>query len=228
MVLDFVVGLLYIGIVWCLGQWTVGYLFGEDREKNAYLLAFPLGFSELTLLSTFLYFTGRFPVQAIRVVWLLLGCASLIAIFRRSLVKREALMVFIVVLGLWLVMLIPGIIGGDQYYVYRGNCTDQQTYVEETVAMSMHPIGWYESRTREEIEAVSDVLCIVDKGVASGKELVVIVEHKASPKPMWLEGLCKRRRKDPRQNHKENAHVSQGKLSRARTQRQSTERQSPH
>lgn len=158
MVLDFVVGLLYIGIVWCLGQWTVGYLFGEDREKNAYLLAFPLGFSELTLLSTFLYFTGRFPIQAIRVVWLLLGCASLIAIFRRSLVKREALMVFIVVLGLWLVMLIPGIIGGDQYYVYRGNCTDQQTYVEETVAMSMHPIGWYESRTREEIEAVSDVL----------------------------------------------------------------------
>lgn len=158
MVLDFVVALIYIGIVWCLGQWTVGYFFDEENENNTFLLAFPLGFSELTLLSTFLYFTGRFSVQAIRIVWILLGCASLIAILIRRLVRRAGLMVFIMVLGLWLVMLIPGIIGGDQYYVYRGNCTDQQTYVEETVALSMHPIGWYESRTREEIEAVSDVL----------------------------------------------------------------------
>ena len=158
MALDFVVALSYIGIVWCLGQWTVGFLFGEDREKDAYLLAFPLGFSEMTLLSTFLYFTGRFSVQAIRVVWILLGCASLIAVLRRRLVKRTDLMVFIAVLGLWLIMLIPGIAGGDQYYVYRGNCTDQQTYVEETVALSMHPIGWYESRSQEEVEAVSDVL----------------------------------------------------------------------
>ena len=158
MALDFVVALIYIGTVWCLGQWTVGCLFDGDKESNAYLLAFPLGFSELTLLSTFLYFTVRLPVQAIRVVWILLGCASLIAILRRRLVKRSDLLVHIVVLGLWLVMLIPGIMGGDQYYVYRGNCTDQQTYVEETVALSMHPIGWYESRTQEEIEAESDVL----------------------------------------------------------------------
>lgn len=158
MALDFVVALIYIGTVWCLGRWTVGCLFDEDKEKNVYLLAFPLGFSELTLLSTFLYFTVRFPAQAIRAVWILLGCVSLIAILRRRLVKRADLLALIVVLGLWLVMLIPGIMGGDQYYVYRGNCTDQQTYVEETVALSMHPIGWYESRTREEIEAESDVL----------------------------------------------------------------------
>ena len=150
MALDFVVALSYIGIVWCLGQWTVGFLFGEDREKDAYLLAFPLGFSEMTLLSTFLYFMGRFSVQTIRVVWILLGCVSLIAVLRRRLVKRTDLMVFIAVLGLWLIMLIPGIVGGDQYYVYRGNCTDQQTYVEETVALSMHPIGWYESRSQGE------------------------------------------------------------------------------
>lgn len=158
MVLDFIVALIYIGIVWCLGQWTAGRLFDREKERNAYLLSFVLGFSELTLLSTFLYFTCRLPIQAIRVVWLLLGCAALIDILRRRLVKREALFVLIGVIGLWLVMLIPGLMGRDQYYVYRGNCTDQQTYVEETVALSMHSIGWYESRTREEIETVSDVL----------------------------------------------------------------------
>lgn len=158
MVLDFIVALIYIGIVWCLGQWTAGCLFDREKERNAYLLSFVLGFSELTLLSTFLYFTCRLPIQAIRVVWLLLGCAALIDILRRRSVKREALFVLIGVIGLWLVMLIPGLMGGDQYYVYRGNCTDQQTYVEETVALSMHSIGWYESRTREEIETVSDVL----------------------------------------------------------------------
>lgn len=158
MVLDFIVAMIYIGIIWCLGQWTAGCLFDREKERNAYLLSFVLGFSELTLLSTFLYFTCRLPIQAIRVVWLLLGCAALIDIIRRRLVKREALFVLIGVIGLWLVMLIPGLMGRDQYYVYRGNCTDQQTYVEETVALSMHSIGWYESRTREEIETVSDVL----------------------------------------------------------------------
>lgn len=158
MVLDFIVAMIYIGIIWCLGQWTAGCLFDREKERNAYLLSFVLGFSELTLLSTFLYFTCRLPIQTIRVVWLLLGFAALIDIIRRRLVKREALFVLIGVIGLWLVMLIPGLMGRDQYYVYRGNCTDQQTYVEETVALSMHSIGWYESRTREEIEAVSDVL----------------------------------------------------------------------
>lgn len=158
MVLDFIGALIYIGIIWCLGQWTAGCLFDREKEQNAYLLSFVLGFSELTLLSTFLYFTCRLPIQAIRVVWLLLGCAALIDILRRRLVKRGALFVLIGVIGLWLVMLIPGLMGRDQYYVYRGNCTDQQTYVEETVALSMHSIGWYESRTREEIETVSDVL----------------------------------------------------------------------
>jgi len=157
MVLDFVAALCYIGIVWCLGQWTAGGLFADDR-KRACLLSFALGFSELTLLSTFLYFTCRMPTQAIRVVWLLLGIVSFVDLIRRRGVDKEAAAVLFGVAGLWLLMLYPGLVGKDQYYVYRGNCTDQQTYVEETAALSMHPIGWYEERSREEIELVSDVL----------------------------------------------------------------------
>lgn len=158
MILDFAAALCYIGIVWLLGQWTVGKLFAKDRTGCAGLFAFALGFSELTLVSTFLYFTCRMPVQAVRLVWIAAGCAALVDLVRRRGIGKESLAVLGGTLGLWLLMLLPGLAGRDQYYVYRGNCTDQQTYVEETVALSMHSIGWYESRTKEEIEQVSDVL----------------------------------------------------------------------
>lgn len=158
MALDFAAALCYIGIVWMVGQWMAGKLFAGSHAKGACLLSFALGFSGLTLVSTFLYFTCRMPVQGIRVVWLALGFAALADLARRRGIDKAALAVLLGVVGLWLVMLFPGVSGRDQYYVYRGNCTDQQTYVEETVALSMHSIGWYESRSREEIEEVSDVL----------------------------------------------------------------------
>lgn len=158
MVLDFAAALLYIGIVWILGYWTSKRLFEDKADNNAYLLSFALGFSELTLVSTFLYFACKLPMEAIRITWMVLGCASLVDTLRRREVYKPALAVLGGVTVLWVVMLIPGIVGKDQYYVYRGNCTDQQTYVEETVALSMHPLGWYESRTEDEVGLVSDVL----------------------------------------------------------------------
>ena len=158
MAIDFVVALFYIGIIWSIGQWTIERLYKDDADSNYYLLSFVLGFSELTLLSTFLYFTVRMPMQVIRIAWLLLGCVSFIDMIKRHEIRRSTLAILSGIIGLWMIMLIPGLISRDQYYVYWGNCWDQQTYVEETVALSMHPIGWYESRTKEEIELVSDVL----------------------------------------------------------------------
>lgn len=158
MAADFVIALLYIIIVWLTGQWTVNRLLAKTRDGSYRLLSLVTGFAELTLVSTFGYFTCRLPVGAIRAVWCVLAAAALIDLIRRHEIGKEDLLVPGMVSVLWLVLLLPGILGGDQYYVYRGNCTDQQTYVEETVALSMHPIGWYESRTREEIELVSDVL----------------------------------------------------------------------
>lgn len=158
MAADFLIALLYIIIVWIFGQWTVKRLIAERAYGDCRLLSFATGFAELTLLSTFLYFTCKMPVQAIRIIWLVLGVLALIDLIRRQEMKKKDIVIIGMVLGLWLILLIPGIVGGDQYYVYRGNCTDQQTYIEETVALSTHSIGWYESRTREEIEMVSDVL----------------------------------------------------------------------
>lgn len=190
MVLDFAAALCYIGIVWLLGQWTAGRLFAQDKARRACLLSFAIGFSELTLLSTFLYFTCRMPVQAVRIVWILLGCAAFVGLVRRGKINKESLAVLGGILGLWLVMLLPGFIGRDQYYVYRGNCTDQQTYVEETVALSMHPIGWYESRTREEIELVSDVLwrgyrwAVVDR--PSAGMMIAVMRANPSGEIYWV------------------------------------------
>ena len=158
MILDFVGALLYIGVVFLTGQRTVKWLYKNEGDQYADWLSFAVGFAEMTVLSTFLYFTCRMPAQVIRVVWLLMGGASFFSLMKRKLFTRSGVAVWGCVTGLWLIMLLPGLIGGDQYYVYRGNCTDQQTYVEETVAMSMHPIGWYESRTREQVEIISDVL----------------------------------------------------------------------
>ncbi len=158
MILDFVGALFYIGVVYLAGQWTVTWLYKNRDEESADWLSFAVGFAEMTVMSTFLYFTCRMPVWGIRTVWLLLGAVSAFLLVKQKRFSRSGIAVLGCVTGLWLVMLLPGLIGGDQYYVYRGNCTDQQTYVEETVAMSMHPIGWYESRTEAQIGEVSDVL----------------------------------------------------------------------
>ena len=158
MILDFFGALLYIGIVFAVGQWTVKWLYKNEGDESADWLSFAAGFAEMTVLSTFLYFTCHMSVQLIRIVWLLFGGAALFSLICRKLLTKAGAAVLGCVTGLWLVMLLPGLIGGDQYYVYRGNCSDQQTYVEETVAMSMHPIGWYESRTEEQIGIESDVL----------------------------------------------------------------------
>lgn len=158
MILDFIGALFYIGIVYVVGQCTVKWLYKNVSDRSTEWLSFAVGFSKLTILSTFLYFTCHMSVQVIRIVWLLLGGASVFLLIKRKLFTKSGMAVLGCVTGLWIVMLLPGLIGGDQYYVYRGNCTDQQTYVEETVAMSMHPIGWYESRTEEQIGIISDVL----------------------------------------------------------------------
>lgn len=158
MILDFIGALFYIGIVFLTGQWTVKWLYKNENGQYTDWLSFAVGFAEMTVLSTFLYFTCRMSAQVIRVVWLVMGGASFFSLMKRKLFTRSGAAVLGCVTGLWFIMLLPGLIGGDQYYVYRGNCTDQQTYVEETVAMSMHPIGWYESRTREQVEIISDVL----------------------------------------------------------------------
>lgn len=158
MFLDFLGACVYIGIVFSVGQWTVKRLRQEERNRMADYLSFAAGFAEMTILSTFLYFTCRLSVQSIRIVWVLLGSAALFSLMKRRMVTRSGLTVLGCVMILWLFMLLPGLVKGDQYYVYRGNCTDQQTYVEETVALSMHPIGWYESRTEEQVGMISDVL----------------------------------------------------------------------
>lgn len=158
MIIDFLIALLYILMVWVIGQWTMTQLFSRVLHGDCRLLSFATGFAELVVLSTFIYFTCKMPVQIIRVIWLALGIMAFIDLLRHHGIHKKDLVIPGMLIALWLILLVPGILGGDQYYVYRGNCTDQQTYVEETVALSMHSIRWYESRTREEIELVSDVL----------------------------------------------------------------------
>lgn len=158
MLLDFFGALLYIGIIWSVGQWTIRKLFRNNMREENVLLVFTMGFSEITLISTFLYFVVRMPMLMIRIVWLALGFLVYGVAIKRHEISKSAVAILVGVIMLWLFLLIPGLTGKEQYYVYRGNCADQHTYVEETTAMSLHSISWYESRTKEEIETESDVL----------------------------------------------------------------------
>lgn len=155
---DFVCALIYIYIVWCVGQWIISMIKSPEEDSEIRWLSFSAGFSGLTLLTTFLYFVCRFPVEIIRGIWSVLGIISTVMLVRKGRIGWKEIRVFGIVLVLFLFLLIPGIVGKDQYYVYRGNCTDQQTYIEETVALSSHGISWYESRSMEEIALESDVL----------------------------------------------------------------------
>lgn len=155
---DFVYALIYIYIVWCVGQWIISMLKPLEKDVEVRWLSFTAGFSALTLLTTFLYFVCRFPVEIIRGIWSVLGIISMIMLILKRRIGWREIQVFGIVLVLFIFLLIPGIVGKDQYYVYRGNCTDQQTYIEETVALSSHGISWYESHSMEEIALESDVL----------------------------------------------------------------------
>lgn len=158
MIADFFVVLIYLYIVWCIGEGTLVVLGLLKKEKRIEWLAFVVGFSVLTLLSTFLYFVCRLPVEGIRVVWLVLGGLTTGFFIRKRIVGLADFKVFGLITLLFLVLLIPGALGRDQYYVYRGNCTDQYTYIEEAVTLSSHAISWYEDRTEEEIAIESDIL----------------------------------------------------------------------
>lgn len=89
---------------------------------------------------------------------MVLGGIITVFLIRKKVLEIQDVKVFGFIAGLFLILLIPGILGKDQYYVYRGNCTDQHTYIEEAVTLSSHAISWYENRTEDEIAIESDVL----------------------------------------------------------------------
>ena len=72
MVLDFGVALLYIVIIYSVGQWTVTWLYQDTDDWTVNWLSFAIGFSEMTIVSTFLYFMCGMSVQIIRIIWLAL------------------------------------------------------------------------------------------------------------------------------------------------------------
>lgn len=158
MIRNFLLALMYIYIIWCTGQCIISLTQYSKAHKYICWLSFSVGFSILILLSTFCYFTCKLPVDIIRLIWLGLGCISTFLLIKKRQIGKRELQVFLLVLTLFLFLLVPGILRKDQYYVYRGNCTDQQTYMEETVAISLHPISWYENHTEDEIAIESDVL----------------------------------------------------------------------
>ena len=103
MILDFFGALLYIGIVFAVGQWTVKWLYKNEGDESADRLSFAAGFAEMTVLSTFLYFTCHMSVQLIRIVWLLFGGAALFSLICRKLLTKAGAAVLGCVTGLWLV-----------------------------------------------------------------------------------------------------------------------------
>lgn len=155
---DFLAALIYIYIVWIVGRTIIFAMKSIRRDAEIRWLAFAIGFAALTVLTTFLYFTCHFTVEAVRVVWGMIGALSTGVLVWKKQVGLSEMKVPAMVLGVFCILLVPGILGRDQYYVYRGNCTDQQTYMEEMVALSSHGISWYESRTMDEISIESDVL----------------------------------------------------------------------
>ena len=51
-------------------------------------------------------------------------------------------MTLAVMAGLFSIMILPGVIHGDKYYVHRGNIYDQYFYLAEVVYMSLHDLQY--------------------------------------------------------------------------------------
>ena len=159
MIVNTICGLLFLIIVYIIGLWEIELLTYRNKPNElGHCCAFGIGLAVTAITATFLYFVCKLNAQVIGLLFLVLGIILGSILFIRGKYRKCDLQIVLfsmIVLG---ILLIPGVWKGEQYYVYRGNPYDKQTYVEEAVAMSMHSISWYENRTEDEILLESDVL----------------------------------------------------------------------
>jgi len=106
-------------------------------------LAMPIGLCLVALLGNVLYFMLGFTAQSIQLLFLCALLPCLFIIFRQGVCRSEWCRLA-AVLGIFLLLALPAWIGGEQYYVFRGNHWDNFNYIDQALTIWDNPYPIYQ------------------------------------------------------------------------------------
>jgi len=134
--------LLFIIVTWLMGL-TLLKTTGLTTKSYTHIhyISIPIGITICAIVATTMYFRIGLSVGAIRIAYGILSLLSIAVLVKKKVDKREVIGLLIIIL-LFAVMILPGILHGDKYYVHRGNLYDQYYYLSEVIYMSLHKISY--------------------------------------------------------------------------------------
>lgn len=113
----------------------------KGRFSNLHFISIPLGVAVCAIISTTMYFALGLSVGAIRIAYAVLAVMGAFILWKTGLDKKE-LSGLAAILILFGIMMIPGLLHGDKYYVHRGNLYDQYFYMSQVVYMGTHKLSY--------------------------------------------------------------------------------------
>lgn len=139
MLTDSVVISLLLALSWSIGRSALRIMGGADDLKT---LSIPVGISLALIAVNLLYFIGDLKISSIRNV--LLACFILSGLYFAKKFQdgtREDITDLLSTVGIYAILVLPAIIGGEQYYVFRGNWWDHFTYLTAAYGFANHPLS---------------------------------------------------------------------------------------
>ncbi|MBQ8945671.1 MAG: hypothetical protein IJ058_13870 [Lachnospiraceae bacterium] len=132
------------------------YLFGyalltwsgviDSEYRLIHYVSAPLGMSVYGVIAAFFYFRLEWSAGSIKIVW---GVISLLSLLYILICNRKKLHSFFrdlnalwLLLALFIIMIMPGLYKGANYYAYKGNPYDKLAYVSEISYMVNHDVHY--------------------------------------------------------------------------------------
>ena len=136
--MEVLVGLAFLCSLWVFGRSFILVCYKDDCDW----LALPLGLCLVGLIANTLYFMFGLTVQLIQLIFVCLLIPCLVMVFQRG-INRGEWCRLAAVLGVFLLLALPGFIGGEQYYAFRGNHWDHFNYINQALTIWANPYSVY-------------------------------------------------------------------------------------
>lgn len=143
---------LLIIIIWALGVITISFF---KIDTKFFKLSFSVGIPIFVLLTNFLYFTCYLSSEFTFIISLILALTSIIVLIYGRKLSFVTLLPLLIVSISFIMLLIPNIIGGAQYYTLRGNFYDNFIYLSEAVTIKDHPWNYYLNLSQESFQSIT-------------------------------------------------------------------------
>ncbi len=152
MMFETLIGLTFLFALWVFGR----SLILACSANGSDWLAMPIGLCFVGLSGNVLYFAAGLSVQIIQLMLLfaLLPCLALV-LSRGA--RRSEWIRLLAVCGIFLVLALPAYIGGEQYYVFRGNHWDHFNYIDQALTLRDNPYSAYQNASANKFLA-KDIL----------------------------------------------------------------------